>query len=95
MGCTMAMNKTAWDKLSSDQQALLKAQAKIAAKYSFDQIKMDNESATKVLKEAGVEFDTNPDVMSFKEKLGGTKYYQRYTSEKWYDQALLDKILEH
>ncbi len=95
MGCTMAANKASWDKLSATQQGILKEQAKIAAKYSFDQIQADNETATKTLKDAGVQFDDHPDVQSFKDKLGGKAYYQNYASEKWYDQALVDSILAH
>lgn len=93
MGCTMAANSTTWNKLSAEQQAILKAQAVVAAKYSFDTIAEDNETATKTLQEAGVEFDFEPDVQSFKDALGGDSYYDRYAGESWYDQALLDSIL--
>lgn len=93
MGCTMAANSTTWNKLSAEQQAILKEQAVVAAKYSFDTIAEDNEAATKTLQEAGVEFDFEPDVQSFKDALGGDSYYDRYAGESWYDQALLDSIL--
>ena len=93
MGCTMAMNEKAWNNLSENQQKILKEQAKVAAKYSFDTIEADNVSATEVLKEAGVEFDVSPDVQSFKDKLGGRAYYKNYSNESWYDQALVDAIL--
>ena len=93
MGCTMAANSTTWNKLSAEQQAILKEQAVVAAKYSFDTIAEDNETATKTLQEAGVEFDFEPDVQSFKDALGGDSYYDRYAGESWYDQALLDSIL--
>ncbi len=93
MGCTMSINEKAWNKLSETQQSILKEQAKIAAKYSFDTIEEDNVSAAKVLKEAGVEFDESPDVQSFKDKIGGADYYKNYASEAWYDQALVDAIL--
>ena len=66
-----------------------------AAKYSFDTIAADNEAATQTLKEAGVEFDEAPDIQSFKDKLGGEEYYQRYAEEAWFDQAILDEILAH
>jgi len=93
MGCTMAVNSTTWGKLDPAVQAILKEQAKAAAKYSFDTIAADNETATKTLQDAGVEFDFEPDVQSFKDMLGGDSYYDRYKSETWYDQALLDAIL--
>ncbi|MGE4584547.1 MAG: TRAP transporter substrate-binding protein [Sphaerochaeta sp.] len=93
MGCTMAMNQKAWDKLSTDQQKILKEQAKVAAKYSFDTIEKDNVTATEVLKKAGVQFNTNPDIQSFKDKLGGSAYYKQYASESWYNQTILDAIL--
>ena len=93
MGCTMAVNANTWGKLDPAVQAILKEQAKAAAKYSFDTIAADNETATKTLQDAGVEFDFEPDVQSFKDMLGGDSYYDRYKSETWYDQALLDAIL--
>lgn len=93
MGCTMAVNSATWSKLPAEYQAILKEQAKVAAKYSFDTIAADNETATATLKEAGVEFDTAPDIQSFKDALGGTAYYDRYANETWFDQALLDAIL--
>ena len=64
----------------------------MAAKYSFDTIAADNESATKTLQDAGVEFDMEPDVQSFKDALGGTAYYERYANETWFNQDLLDTI---
>lgn len=93
MGCTMAVNSTTWGKLDPAVQTILKEQAKAAAKYSFDTIAADNETATKTLQDAGVEFDFEPDVQSFKDMLGGDSYYDRYKNETWYDQELLDAIL--
>lgn len=93
MGCTMAINNVTWNKLDPAVQDILKEQAKVAAKYSFDTIAEDNETATKTLQDAGVEFDFEPDVQSFKDKLGGDDYYARYANETWFDQGLLDSIL--
>ena len=93
MGCTMAANAESWEKLPAEYQAILKDQAKIAAKYSFDTIAEDNQAATETLKAAGVEFDENPDIQSFKDKLGGNDYYLRYENEPWYSQEILDEIL--
>ena len=59
----------------------------------FDTIATDNETATKTLQDAGVEFDFEPDVQSFKDKLGGDAYYDRYANESWFDQDLLNAIL--
>lgn len=94
MGCTMAANSSSWNKLDPAVQTILKEQAKVAAKYSFDTIAADNETATKTLTDAGVEFDYEPDIQSFKDALGGDSYYNRYQSETWYDQNLLDAILK-
>ena len=93
MGCTMAANKDSWEKLPAEYQAILKEQAKAAAKYSFDVIKEDNESARKTLEEAGVQFDDAPDVDSFKAALGGEDFYKRYESESWYDAEIVNSIL--
>ncbi|NCC13259.1 MAG: TRAP transporter substrate-binding protein [Spirochaetia bacterium] len=93
MGCTMAINQNSWNKLSADQQKIVKEMAIVAAKYSFDTIEQDNVSATEVLKKAGVQFNENPDIQSFKDKLGGAAYYQQYASESWYDQSIVDAIL--
>lgn len=93
MGCTMAMNQKTWDKITADQQKILKEQAIAAAKYSFDTIEEDNVTATETLKKAGVKFIENPDIQSFKNKLGGASYYKQYASEAWYDQAIVDAIL--
>ncbi|WP_320128234.1 TRAP transporter substrate-binding protein [uncultured Sphaerochaeta sp.] len=93
MGCTMAMNAKSWNGLSADQQNLLKEQAIIAAKYSFDTIQADNETAEATLKAAGVQFDTTPDIQSFKDKLGGSAYYKQYAQESWYNQSIIDAIL--
>lgn len=83
------------NKLPEEYQAILKEQAVAAAKYSFDTIAADNEVATQTLKDAGVEFDENPDIQSFKDKLGGEEYYQRYAEESWFNQEILDKILAY
>lgn len=93
MGCTMAANAVKWNSLAPEVQQILKEQAVAAAKYSFDTIAADNETATKVLEDAGVEFNFEPDVQSFKDALGGDEYYQRYAGESWFDQDLLDSIL--
>lgn len=93
MGCTMAANANTWNSLDPAVQEILKEQAKVAAKYSFDTIAADNETATKTLQDAGVEFDFEPDVQSFKDALGGDAYYDQYKDESWYDQELLDAIL--
>ena len=95
MGCTMAANQDTWSSLPEEYQAILKEQAVVAAKYSFDTIAEDNEAATQTLKDAGIEFDEEPDIQSFKDKLGGEEYYQRYAEEAWFDQAILDEILAH
>lgn len=93
MGCTMAANSDSWEKLPAEYQEILKEQAKAAAKYSFDTIAEDNKAATETLKAAGVEFDENPDIQSFIDKLGGNDYYLRYKDEPWYNQEILDEIL--
>lgn len=93
MGCTMAANEKTWNKLTPEQQAILKEQAIVAAKYSFDTIEEDNVTATETLKAAGVEFDYEPDIQSFKDKLGGVEYYKQYENEVWYNEDIINKIL--
>lgn len=92
MGCTMAANANTWKKLSPEQQKILKEQAIVAAKYSFDTIEQDNVTATETLKKAGVQFDNSPDIQSFKDKLGGAAYYKQYSKESWYNQKIIDKL---
>lgn len=46
------------------------------------------------LKEAGVEFDAEPDIQSFKDKLDIPAYYDRYENETWFNRDLLNAILE-
>ncbi|SFG53717.1 TRAP transporter substrate-binding protein [Oribacterium sp. WCC10] len=93
MGCTMAANKDSWDALPEQYQKILSEQAKAAAKYSFDTIKEDNVTARKTLEDAGVQFDDDPDIQSFKDKLDIPNFYKKYENETWYDQELLDSIL--
>lgn len=95
MGCTMAANAVSWADLPEEYQVILKEQAKIATQYSFDTIAADNKTATKTLQDAGVEFDTAPDINSFKEALGGSDYYLKYSEETWYNQGIIDAILAH
>ena len=92
MGCTMAVNQKKWNSLSAEQQKILKEQAIVAAKYSFDTIAQDNVTATETLKKAGVQFDDHPDIQSFKDKLGGSSYYKQYAGESWYDQSIIDAL---
>ena len=93
MGCTMAANAGVWEKLPAEYQAILKEQAKVAAKYSFDTIAQDNVTAQATLEAAGVQFDAEPDIQSFKDKLGIPAYYENYKDQPWYNQEIIDEIL--
>ena len=93
MGCTMTANAAVWNKLPAEYQTILKEQAKAAAKYSFDTIAQDNVTAQATLEAAGVQFDEEPDVQSFKDKLGIPAYYENYKNESWYNQDIIDQIL--
>ena len=95
MGCTMAANKIAWDKLNETTQNVLREKAKEAAQFSFDCIAEDNVTARKTMEEGGVQFCDNPDIDSFKKKLDIPAYYTRYASEAWYDQSLVDTIYNY
>ena len=95
MGCTMAANKIAWDKLNETTQNVLREKAKEAAQFSFDCIAEDNVTARKTMEEGGVQFCDNPDIDSFKKKLDIPAYYTRYVSEAWYDQSLVDTIYNY
>ena len=93
MGCTMAANAATWNKIAPEYQEILKEQAKVAAKYSFDTIAQDNVTAQATLEAAGVQFDEEPDIQSFKDKLGIPAYYENYKNESWYNQEIIDAIL--
>ena len=93
MGITMAMNADKWNSLQPEAQEIIKEQAVAAAKYGFDLIAADNEAGVKTLQDAGVEFNFEPDVQSFKDALGGSDYYNRYANETWFSQDILDAIL--
>ena len=93
MGCTMAANAATWNKIAPEYQEILKEQAKVAAKYSFDTIAQDNVTAQATLEAAGVQFDEEPDVQSFKDKLGIPAYYENYKDQPWYNQEIINAIL--
>ena len=40
-----------------------------------------------------MEFDAEPDIQSFKDKLDIPAYYNRYENESWFSRDLLDAIL--
>ena len=94
MGTTIAINSVTWNKLEPAAQEILKEQAVAAGRYGFDMISADNEAGEATLKEAGVEFDAEPDVQSFKDKLDIPAYYDRYENETWFNRDLLNAILE-
>ena len=89
MGCTMAANKTAWGKLNETTQNVLREKAKEAAQFSFDCIAEDNVTARKTMEEGGVQFCDNPDIDSFKKKLGIPAYYTRYAKRRLKEIGLL------
>lgn len=93
MGTTIAINSVAWSKLEPAAQKILKEQAVAAGRFGFDQISADNAAGEATLKEAGVEFDAEPDIQSFKDKLDIPAYYNRYENESWFSRDLLDAIL--
>ncbi len=94
MGTTIAINSNAWNKLEPAAQEILKEQAIAAGRYGFDLIDANNASGEATLKEAGVEFDAEPDIQSFKDKLDIPAYYDRYENETWFNRDLLNAILE-
>lgn len=94
MGTTIAINAESWQKLEPATQQILKEQAIIAGRYGFELIKAASEAGEATLKEAGVQFNTAPDIQSFKDKLGIPTYYNRYENETWFNRNLLNTILE-
>lgn len=94
MGITLAMNADAFNKLEPAAQAILKEQAVVAARFAFDLIKEDNAAGEATLTEAGVVFDAEPDIQSFKDKLDIPAYYDRYENETWFNRDLLNAILD-
>ncbi len=95
MGLVLAVNADTFNALPEEYQTILKEQAPAACKYSFDLVAEDNAAGEATLIEAGVEFNYDPDIDSFKEKLGGDSYYDRYADEEWFDQDLLDALLAY
>ncbi|MDF2613711.1 MAG: tripartite ATP-independent periplasmic transporter solute receptor, DctP family [Clostridia bacterium] len=93
MGLTMSMNQKKYDAIPDDLKQILKDEAKVAAKWSFDQIKIDNESAIKKMQDKGIEVNLTPDVDSFRTALGGADYYKKYEKETWYSQEIIDAML--
>ncbi len=93
MGITLAINADKYNSLEPAAQEILKEQAIVAARYGFDLIQEDNEAGEATLIEAGVEFDYEPDIQSFKDKLDIPAYYDRYEDETWFSRDLLDAIL--
>ena len=94
MGTTIAMNAVSWGKLSAEQQEIVKAAGYEAGRYGFGLIEAANLEGETTLREAGVEFDTEPDIQSFKDKLDIPAYYDRYAEETWFNRDLLNTILE-
>ena len=93
MGTTIAMNSVSWSKLDADQQKIVKEAGYEAGRYGFELIKEANIEGETTLKEAGVEFDAEPDVQSFKDKLDIPAYYDRYEEESWFNRDLLNDLL--
>lgn len=93
MGCTMVVNANRWNGLSEAQQTILREQALVAARFSFDTIAEDDQTAIQHLQDFGVVFNFDPDVQSFRDMLGGVEYFQRYANEPWFDQGIIDAIL--
>ena len=94
MGPTIAMNSVSFSKLSEEQQKVVKEAGYEAGRYGFELIEEANAEGEATLKEAGVEFDAEPDVQSFKDKLDIPAYYDRYENETWFNRDLLNAILE-
>ena len=94
MGTTIAMNSVSFSKLSEEQQKVVKEAGYEAGRYGFELIEAANAEGEATLKEAGVEFDAEPDVQSFKDKLDIPAYYDRYENETWFNRDLLNAILE-
>ena len=90
MGLTMVMNKARWDKVPEEYQTIIKEEAKVAAKWSFDEIERDNVTALDAMKARGTQIDMNPDRESF--MAGIEEFYSQYESEPWYDKELIDTL---
>lgn len=93
MGLTMSMNQEKFESIPEDLQQILRDEAKVAAKWSFDKIKTDNELAIKKMQDEGIEVNLTPDVESFRTALGGADYYKKYEKEPWYSQEIITEIL--
>lgn len=93
MGTTLAMNSVSWNRLSPEHQRILREQARVMARYTFEAIERDNATAMEFLRARGVQFNMNPDVQSFRNRLGGVEFYRRYANEPWFDQNVINQIM--
>ena len=69
---------------------MIKEEAIVAAKWSFDEIERDNVSALNAMKERGVTIDMNPDRESF--MVGIEDFYNSYADKPWFDKDLIDSL---
>ncbi len=90
MGLTMVVNKAKWETLPEEYQQIIKAEAKVAAKWSFDEIERDNVTALETMKARGTTIDMSPDRESF--MTGIEEFYKKYENEPWYDKDLIDAL---
>ncbi|MDY0092570.1 MAG: TRAP transporter substrate-binding protein [Candidatus Vecturithrix sp.] len=90
MGLTMVMNKAKWETLPEEYQKIIKEEAKVAAKWSFDEIERDNVTALEAMKARGTTIEMNPDRESFMAEID--EFYKKYENEPWYDKDLIDAL---
>ena len=89
----MAANANTWNGLDPAVQEILKEQPRQLPSTALTPSPPTTRPPPRLCRTAGVEFDFEPDVQSFKDALGGDAYYDQYKDESWYDQELLDAIL--
>ena len=90
MGLTMVINNATWATIPAEYQSVIKEEAIVAAKWSFDEIERDNVTALETMKERGTTINLTPDRESFMD--GIEDFYAKYEGESWYDKALIDSL---
>lgn len=90
MGLTMVANKAKWETLPEETRKVLKEEAIVAAKWSFEEIERDNVTALETMKARGIVIDMTPDRKSFMQ--GIEDFYKKYEKETWYDKALIEAL---
>lgn len=90
MGLTMVINNAKWATIPAEYQKIIKEEAIVAAKWSFDEIERDNITALETMQARGTQVDLKPNRESFMADID--TFYKKYENESWYDKNLIDTL---